>query len=238
MCYHVSINRKDKEYLENTFDADLRLEFPTNYHHVNGFQRPEMMIITQQEPNRIQTGIWSVAPPDCHDVNKYWKEKGGSALNTRDDSLFSFKSAEWKSEAVLSQKCLVLVTGFFEPHKVNKISYPYLLHRPDNEVFALVGYYTEQHDGSKTFAVLTTEANDFMERVHNIAKRMPMTLLPEDKEALFALDTEAELRKEFSLRYSVSLEAKAVHRDILNARIDTDSEGYLSEVYHPILTDF
>ena len=57
---------------------------------------------------------------------KYWKEKGGSVLNTRDDSLFTYKAAAWKTAAILDHKCIVIVTGFYEPHKVGKTSYPYL----------------------------------------------------------------------------------------------------------------
>lgn len=240
MCYHIniSIREKDRNDIETLFDAEIQNDVIPSYHHVNGFQRPEVLIITQEEPERIQTGTWSIAPPYFHDVEAYWKEKGGSVLNTRDDSLFSFKSAEWKSEAVLTQKCIVLVTGFFEPHKVDGVSYPYLLHRPENEMFGLVGYYTKQENQQLTFSILTTEANNFMAKVHNAAKRMPMTVLPEDKESLFALDTEKQLKKEFSLSYAVPLEAKAVHRDILNSRIDTNAEEYLTDIFHPIITDF
>ena len=75
MCYHVKQTRRDKEYLEKTFDADLRFEVVPNYYHVNGFQRPSLMIITQQEPNNIQLATWSVAPPHCIDLEAYWKER-------------------------------------------------------------------------------------------------------------------------------------------------------------------
>jgi len=54
MCYHVKQTRKDREYLESTFDADLRFDIIPTYYHVNGFQRPVMMIITQDEHNIVQ----------------------------------------------------------------------------------------------------------------------------------------------------------------------------------------
>jgi putative SOS response-associated peptidase YedK len=237
MCYHVKQTRKDREYLESTFDADLRFETIPTYYHVNGFQRPTMMIITQNEPNIIQPGTWSVAPPNCQDIPKYWKEKGGSVLNTRDDSLFNFRAAEWKSEAILDHKCIAIVTGFYEPHKVGKDSYPYLLYQPDFEAFGLCGYYTEQ-ENYLTFSVLTTEANELMEKVHNAAKRMPMTLHPDDKEHYFDLNTEEELKEEFSKHYCITLDHRAVDRSVLNSRIDSNKKEIIQEVFHPIITDF
>ena len=237
MCYHVKQTRKDREYLESSFDADLRFESIPTYFHVNGFQRPSMMIITQQEPNAIQLGTWSVAPPHCLDVKSYWKEKGGSVLNTRDDSLFSFRAAEWKTDAILENKCIMIITGFYEPHKVGKDSYPYLLHRPDFEVFGLCGYYTEQED-YLTFAILTTQANDLMGKIHNGAKRMPMTLHPDDKENYFDLNTEEALKEEFSRHYCITLDHRAVDRSVLNSHIDSNKEEIIKEVFHPIITDF
>ena len=240
MCFHIhsTLQKKSKSFVEDLFDAQFQDDTMINYHHANGFDRPKLHIITQEEPNRIQTGIWSVAPPMSNDVALYWKQKGGSTLNTRDDSLFSFKSALWKSEAALHQKCIVLVTGYFEPHKVSNVSYPFLLHRPEYDVFGLVGYYTKQSDNSLTFSIITTEANEFLSKVHNAAKRMPMSVLPEDKESIFELNSERLLQKEFQLHYSVQLQVKPVHRDILNSRIDTNSESYLTNIFHPIITDF
>jgi len=237
MCYHVKQTRKDKEYLESSFDADLRTDVIPTYYHTNGFQRPSMLIITEQEPNVIQLGTWSVAPPDCEDLQKYWREKGGAVLNTRDDSLFSYRAAEWKTDAILENKCIVLVTGFYEPHKVGKESYPYLLHRPDFEIFGLCGYYTQQED-QLTFSVLTTAADDLMSKIHNAAKRMPMTLHPDDKESYFDLDTEDALKAEFAKQYRITLDHRAVDRSVLNSRIDSNHEGIIQEIFHPIITEF
>jgi len=237
MCYHVKQTRRDREYLATTFDADLRFETVPTYYHVNGFQRPTMMIITQDEPHIIQPGTWSVAPPYCQDLQKYWKEKGGSVLNTRDDSLFSDRAAAWKTEAILDHKCIVIVTGFYEPHKVGKESYPYLLYQPNFEAFGLCAYYTNQK-GYLTFSVLTTAADALMSKVHNAAKRMPMTLLPEDKEHYFNLNSEEALKDEFSKQYCITLDHRAVDRSVLNSRIDTDKEEIIQEVFHPIIPDF
>ncbi|MAD98635.1 MAG: hypothetical protein CMB99_15035 [Flavobacteriaceae bacterium] len=240
MCFHIHsiLNKKSKSFVEDLFSAEMQDDSPVSYHHVNGFQHPLLMIITQEAPHVIQRATWSIAPPSYFDIENYWKTKGGSTLNTRDDSLFTEKAAGWKSEAALHRKCIVLVSGYFEPHKVANVSYPYLLHRSDFELFGLVGIYTKQRDHSLTFSVLTTKADDFLARVHNAAKRMPMSVLPEDKDSVLSITTEEHLKKEFQIGYSVPLQAKAVHRDILNSRIDTNNDKYVTDIFHPIFTDF
>ena len=237
MCYHVSQQNNDRLELESLFDAYLNFDIIPTYHHVNGFQRPTMMIITENEPNKIQLGTWSVAPPDCENVASYWKEKGGSVLNTRDDSLFTFKSAHWKSDAMLENKCIVLVTGFFEPHKVGKESYPFMLYEPNNEVFGLCGYYVNQGD-YLTFSIVTNTANEYMAKVHNGAKRMPMTISADEKESYFELNTIEDLQRVFSSKYCIPLEHKAVDRAVLNSRIDSNYPEITNEVNHPIIFDF
>ena len=237
MCYHIKQTQSDRNYIENSFLADLKMNVVPTYYHSNGFARPLMMIITEKEPNLIQSGIWSVAPPKCQNIEKYWQEKGGSVLNTRNDSLFSYRSANWKTEAILDQKCIALVTGFYEPHKVGKESYPYLLYRPGFEIFGLCGYYTEQKHG-KTFSVLTSGADDYMSKIHNAAKRMPMTLYPEDKESYFNLKSEEALKGEFAKQYRILLNHRAVERSVLNTRIDNNHERIIQEIFHPIITDF
>ena len=158
-------------------------------------------------------------------------------MNTRDDSLFSSKAAKWKSEAMLDHKCIVIVTGFYEPRKVGKESYPYVLHRSDFEVFGLCGYYTKQENGL-TFSMLTIQANAFMGKIHNAAKRMPMTLHPDEKEKYFELNNEDALQEEFSKKYCIPLDYKPAHRSVLNTRIDSNHKGVIEAIFHPILTDF
>ena len=94
MCYHVSQQNNDRLELESLFDAYLNFDIIPTYHHVNGFQRPTMMIITENEPNKIQLATWSVAPPDCENVASYWKEKGGTIISTGVDHKKSYTKAD------------------------------------------------------------------------------------------------------------------------------------------------
>jgi len=235
MCYHTKFTRKDKESVERDLNyRRLKIDVMPHYYHLNGFERGQVMVITQEEPEDIQLATWSVAPPNCEDIQGYWKQKGGSVLNTRDDSLFSFKSAEWKSEAVLNQKCIVIVTGFYEPHKVGKESYPYLLYQDNYSLFGLLGYYTHQED-FLTCSILTTTADKLMSNIHNGAKRMPMTVDPQDIEYFLNKDSDESLKEEFKTFRSIDLRYRSVDKSVLNSKVTSNQKEILQEVYYPEL---
>ena len=235
MCYHIKNKKKEPVLIERCFDLrPLKIDVPPFYYHLNGFDRGQVMVITQEEQEIIQTATWSVAPPNCTDIQGYWKQKGGSVLNTRDDSLFSPKLAEWKSEAVLYQKCIIIVSGFYEPHRSNDISYPYLLYKEDYNLFGLLGYYTNQED-FLTCSILTTTADDYLSKIHNKAKRMPLTLDPTDVEYYLNLNTEENLKREFKEFRSIELLNKPVDKSVLNSRVDSNKKEILQEMYYPEL---
>ncbi len=92
--------------------------------------------------------------------------------------------------AALNRRCLVLSSGFFEwrhykPENTKKdIAFPYYIDLPAHPVFFMAGIWqpwTDQDTGETfdTFAIVTTNANDLMEQVHNTKKRMP-TILTEN----------------------------------------------------------
>lgn len=97
-------------------------------------------------------------------------------------------------DAALKRRCLFLSTGFFEWRHVPQIGkkgqvlkatdkIPYHLSVKETEIFYIAGIWqkwTDRETGETvdTCALVTTEANELMEQVHNSKKRMP-TILPE-----------------------------------------------------------
>jgi putative SOS response-associated peptidase YedK len=94
------------------------------------------------------------------------------------------------------KRCLILSSGFFEWRHIYPISkrtgqplktpvkYPYYIHLPKQEYFFMAGIWNEWTDKNtseyvESSAIVTTKANELMEQVHNIKKRMP-TILNED----------------------------------------------------------
>ncbi|MCK0132201.1 SOS response-associated peptidase [Flavobacteriaceae bacterium F08102] len=232
MCYHIKQTERDKKKIQQTFHVDLRFDLVPAYYHLNGFDRGTVMIITEDNPHEVELATWSVAPPYCDDLKTYWKQKGGSVLNTRDDSLFSIKAAKWKTEAVLHHKCLVIVSGFYEPHKGANQHIPYLLYRPNYALFGLLGYYTLQA-GHKTCSILTTKANEQLALIHNVGKRMPIMVHPQDSSYYFNLGTEAQFKNALSAYDGVDdLLARSVHTDVLNAKKMSNRASILNEVIY------
>ena len=113
---------------------------------------------------------------------------------------------------IVSQRCLVLANGFYEwqwrdSKGKNKVKYEIGIE--NDELFAFAGLYSHwinnaTNETVNTFTILTTEANPLMAEIHNIKKRMPIILRPED-EINWLQNKKIE---DFSYPYDVNLVAK------------------------------
>jgi hypothetical protein len=78
----------------------------------------------------------------------------------------------------------VLASHFFEWQEVNKENFPHCIQVKENALFYIAGVgntWTDHVSGEQknSFGIITTEANEFMAKIHNVKKRMP-TILNED----------------------------------------------------------
>jgi len=130
---------------------------------------------------------------------------------------------------------LVVVDGFFEWRHLNNRSYPYYIRLVDHKPFALAGIWDKwqnQATGaeSKTFSVITTEANPLMTQIHNIKKRMPVILPVENEKKwidnnLKKTDIES-LLKPYN---EVAMEAYPVGRSINQLGFNTSDPNVLNK---------
>ena len=89
----------------------------------------------------------------------------------------------------INKRCLVIADGFYEwqwHDTKGKNKTKYEIGIKDHELFAFAGLYSQwinQHTGEirDTYTIVTTEANPLMAEIHNIKKRMPIILKPEDE---------------------------------------------------------
>jgi putative SOS response-associated peptidase YedK len=85
-------------------------------------------------------------------------------------------------QAFRSKRCLVLADGFYEWKRTGKRKMPYRIALKINEPFAFAGLWSTVRDAQgrprTTFAVLTTDANALVARLH---PRMPAILRPQDE---------------------------------------------------------
>lgn len=203
MCYHT-IQTKLALQIENRFNAQIenKQEFAP-HEHVNGFEFPKTPIITNENPEIIAHYNWGLIPHWAkNDEIKAW------TLNAKIET-----AAEKPSfRDVIIQRCLVIANGFYEWQWLdsagkNKVKYEIKI--DNNELFAFAGLYSHWRDNitgevKNTYTIVTTEANELMAKIHNIKKRMPVILSPEDESKWLG---QAAL-KEFAFPYTVNLVAK------------------------------
>ncbi len=117
------------------------------------------------------------------------KDSGSAAqlrtktLNAVGETVFEKPSFR---KSIRTQRCLLPVSGFFEWRDLNNKKYPYFIRATDNDLFSLGCIYDTWVDKTtgemkSTFSILTTPANPLMEKIHNIKKRMPLIIKPDDE---------------------------------------------------------
>ncbi|MGM5470319.1 SOS response-associated peptidase [Flavobacteriaceae bacterium LMO-SS05] len=180
MCFHTHIAApvaKIEDQLQvKISDPKLISLFDTPQYHLNGFAHPNMLVIPQERRELLAPGVWGIAPSNTpvDGIKAYYKQavRYGGGLNAQSEKLFSH--ALYK-ESALSRRCIIPVTGFFEPHTYQNKKYPFYIHHKDAELLPLAGLYTVI--GSYiTFSILTKAASPLFERIHNQKKRQPVIL--------------------------------------------------------------
>ena len=176
MCFFYALAR-EAEKLENRLGVTLNFDFRPVY-YASGFDFPQMPVVTNTEPDRAQLFNWGLIPSWTKPENVATMRS--YTLNARSDSLFvkpSFRGS------ILQKRCLVPATGFYEWQTVGGKKYPYHVYLKTEDVFCFAGLWEEWTDRSsgeltRTFSIITTEANPLLARIHNLKKRMPVILPP------------------------------------------------------------
>jgi putative SOS response-associated peptidase YedK len=177
MCFTVNVNLV-KEELENRFGAsflDPDKYTPSYYYHAFSF--PKLPAICSDKQDTIRLLTWGLIPS--------WVK------NQRDATEIQSKTFNARAETISSKpsfagpfntrRCLIPVKGFYEWQHVGEKKIPWYIYRADDEIMTLAGLWDEwiKEDTSEiltTFSIVTTEANEFMSKIHNSARRMPVVL--------------------------------------------------------------
>jgi putative SOS response-associated peptidase YedK len=241
MCYQTRQIRTVKD-LELRFDVGLineayRAQFDVPAYHLNGFAHPNMLVIPQEQPMALVPGVWGIVPShvEPEGIKAYFKEavKFGGGLNAQSEKLFSHFIYK---QSVLRRRCIIPVTGFYEPHEQQKKKYPYYIHRADDAAFALAGLYSVIGTYI-TFTILTKKASPYFERIHNVRKRQPV-ILPQVHEADWvSADLRADdIRDIVTQAYpEEALESYPISRDLYSPKVDSNVETITNRVDYPEL---
>ncbi|MCC4211331.1 SOS response-associated peptidase [Leeuwenhoekiella parthenopeia] len=194
MCYRTS-NRLPVPDMEKRYgierDPELDIE-DTDFvdYNINGFSHPPMLIIGMDagldigpRPEVLHPALWGIAPSNTKgSINDYYRgiKYHGSELNARSEKAFDY----WLYKAsIMEKRCIVPVTGFFEPHKHKGVSYPFYFEKKSREHLSVAGLYSVTETGYVTFTLLTKEASPLFAKVHNkTGDKRQIVLLNEETE--------------------------------------------------------
>lgn len=185
--------------------------------HASGFQHPKLLIYTDDSPQRPTVATWGLVPfwvKDSVQQKNLWNK----TLNARGETIFEKPSFRASAR---NNRCIIYVDGFYEHHHYNKTTYPFYIYRKDGQPLALAGLWSEWVDKDsgeilKTFAIVTTEGNPLLAKIHNNPRikgpRMPL-ILPEElaDKWLDAVDNELDIKAIQELIHSYPEDDLAYH---------------------------
>lgn len=94
--------------------------------------------------------------------------KSGVIFNARAETALEKKTFK---DSLLKRRCIIPASGFYE---WNRNKDKFYFQSPTGRVLLFAGFYRQYQDGGR-FVILTTAANESMERIHD---RMPLILEP------------------------------------------------------------
>jgi putative SOS response-associated peptidase YedK len=182
MCYVVGVKVPKKQKIK-IGDKNIELD-PIEIPAQSGFSYQQWPVIfneTQGSESLLRPGLmhWELIPNwvrNQKELNE--SRKKYTTLNIKSEGILQNKVAQ---ALVHTNRCLVLATHFFEWQEVNKEKFPHCIQLKEQDLFYMAGVWNTWTDYStgetkNSFGIITTEANNFMARIHNVKKRMPTIL--------------------------------------------------------------
>lgn len=179
MCFNMALVA-ERDELERQFAAIFDTNaLPSGFrvHNTSGFTHPRWPAVTSEAPGHAVPLSWGLVPRWCKDRTQALQMQDRT-LNARAETIYSLPS--FRGPAQEAMRCIIPVTGFFEPCRHGKLSYPFFLHTGGSP-FALAGLY-EQWRGPVTgkvhgsFSLITVPSKGIVDRIHHAKHRMPLLL--------------------------------------------------------------
>lgn len=171
MCYDAATMTKKAEHYASRYGdtamwEQVQMKFPPMY-HLNGFDEPDLPVITNETPNEVSLHHWAFVP------FVYAPQINGRPMNTlnaRNDKIFTSSSVY--KESAEQRRCLVMLDGFFDHHKKKGVAYPHYVQLKSKEPFLVAGLWQTFQDPNdaipiNTVTLVTGSANKEMAWIHN-----------------------------------------------------------------------
>lgn len=236
MCFHTSTTNKvkklEKHFKVGVVDPSMESYFDKPTYHHNGFSHPNMLVIPQERSDVLAPGIWGIVPSykTKDDIKDYHKEavRYGGGLNARSEKAFDHFIYK---NAIMEKRCIIPVSGFFEPHDYKGKKYPFYFKNKEDYPLALAGLYTVI-DTYITFTILTKEASPLFAKIHNKKNRQPLILDEELTHNWLSVDlSESEIEDILQFSYpEEQLSVFPVSKDLFSPKVDSNKKEIIEEV--------
>jgi putative SOS response-associated peptidase YedK len=159
-----------REAVVAAFGADISFQFDPRY-NIAPSQNVSILRLDESGELRVDNYRWGLVP--------FWAKDpaiGNRMINARAETVAEKPSYR---QSFSRRRCLVLASGFYEWHKDEAGKTPFFISRGDDQPFGMAGLWDEwakgerEGDPLRTCTVITTPANEFMQRMHH---RMPVLM--------------------------------------------------------------
>jgi len=180
MCYHASYKAKASELMK-AFNAKFPDEAQYQpFYHANGFAHPKLPALVK--PDELRALQWGLIPSWKNKTLEQMMVHSRHTLNARDREIHTTPS--YKNN-IMKYRCILPLTGFFEPHTHEGVKYPFYITPKDGGFFLAAGLYSHwknpaTNEWLSTCSAITTDANRPLKKIHNAQDRMVVLMTPEN----------------------------------------------------------
>lgn len=169
------VRRSDKQKIAEHFRARLPDALPlpdADYNVAPTTHQPIVRQSRETGEREVVLARWGLVPFFTKDLKEV---KGLSTINARAETISTART--WR-EPVKKRRCLIPASAFYEwPREGKAPKQPYAFEVSSGGLFAFAGIWDAWKDDQghwlQSFAIVTTEANEMMSRIH---PRMPVIL--------------------------------------------------------------
>ncbi|MUH35568.1 hypothetical protein D9O36_06935 [Zobellia amurskyensis] len=200
--------RAEREQIEEMYSALFK--FPDIYRPrqiINGLEESTVPIITSTKQEEITTSIWGLLPKKFDGDWAVFQKH----VNTLTVPTASLNSKPWYAHTNETERCLLIVTGFFTTFVSEGELLFFHMTKESGEPFAVAAICNELEDGFMTSALITEPANRTFTQVHNASDQMPILIPSHQQKAYLDYDISTnEIDTEAAIH---TLNAEAVSED-------------------------
>ena len=176
MCFTVNVNlvKEELEYRYGTGFEEHANHSPSYYYHA--FSLPEIPVLYYNSGMKLTSMRWGLIPSWTAD-SEAAEAIRVKTFNARSESIDEKPSF---SDSFASRRCIVPVAGFYEwQHMSAREKIPWFIYHNEASILSLAGIWDSWTDGesglvTRSFSIVTTEANTLMAKIHNHGRRMPL----------------------------------------------------------------